>query len=160
MNIEEMKFTDMPEPLRIEVGKGIRMSLNGIIRVWNYWIEHCVKYISFTNAGGIITILTFMNSRNIPSVSWPGLALLLFVIGLTSVGITSAYMFGRMRKNHDEMEAYADEFFAGNIKWGKVKERAEKARKFNKPALILGGLSASSFFLGLIIGIISFITYD
>ncbi len=101
-----------------------------------------------------------MNSRKITSVSWPGLALLFFVSGLILVGATIAYMYHRMKDNFDEMIAYRDEFFAGNIKWGKVREIVEKARQFNKPALILGWLSALSFFTGLIIGIISFITYD
>lgn len=160
MSIEEMKFTDMPELLQREVTNHIGMRFNGIVTVWNYWIEHCVKYISFTNAGGIIAILTFMNSRNITFVSWAGLALSFFGIGLILVGITIAHMFHRMKNNHDEMITYADEFYVGNIKWGEFKEKTGKATKFSKPALYFGWFSASSFFLGLIIGIISYITYD
>jgi hypothetical protein len=160
MNIKEMNFTDMCEPLQIEIRKDIGMRFNGIVTIWNYWIEHCVKYISFTNAGGIIAILTFMNSRSITSLSWCGLALLLFVIGLILVGITIAYMFHRMKNNYDEMITYAEKFYGGNIKWGEFKEKADKASKFNKPALFFGWFSASCFFAGLIIGIISFITYN
>ena len=160
MDIKEVKFTDTPKPFRRAVREHVGMRLDEIVRVWNYWTEHCVKYISFTNAGGIIAVLTFMNSRNITFVSLAGLALSLFGTGLILVGITIAYMFHRIKNNYDDMKMCADKFFTGNINWGEFIEKTDKATKFNKPALILGWLSAISFFAGLIIGIISFITYD
>jgi len=159
MNIEEMKVTDMPDSILRGVTEDIGMRFNGIVTVLNYWTEHCVKYISFANAGGIIAILTFMNLKNIKSLLLPGLALVLFVIGLVLVGFLIAHMFYRMKTNRDKMITYADKFYEGNIKWGEFKEIADKAKKFSRPALILGWSSASCFYLGIIIGIISFIKY-
>jgi len=161
MEIDKMKFTDdIPEPLRVDMSKYIGQRFTEIIQVWNYWLEHCVKYISFTNAGGIIAMLTFMNSRNIRAFSWPGLALLLFAIGLILVGITVAYMFHRMKKAHDQTEKDASEFYSGKITWGQFIEKVDKFKKFNIIALWLGWGAGVCFFVGLVIGIISFITYD
>ena len=160
MKIEEMKFTDMPEPLQIGSSQNIGMRFKDIIGVWNYWIEHCIKYISFTNAGGIIAILTFMNSRNIKAVSWSGLALLLFVIGLILVGFIIASMFKHMRNSHGKMKIYAEKFYTGNIKWGEFIKEADKLTETNETAIWLGWISAWCFFIGLIIGIFSYISYD
>jgi amino acid transporter len=160
MKIEEMKFTDMPDSLQVGSNQDIGRRFNGIIGIWNYWIEHCVKYISFTNAGGIIAVLTFMNSKNIRAVSWSGLALSLFVIGLILVGILIARMFGFMKKNHDNIKTYTREFYKGEITWGEFITKADKLTETKMAAVWLGWASACCFFVGLIIGIISYVTFD
>ena len=159
MTIEEMRFTDMPEALKNGINQDIQIRFKGIIGVWNYWLEHCIKYISFTNAGGIIATLTFMNSRNIRAVSWAGLALLFFVIGLIAVGIIIGNMFNYAKTNYDKMKLYSNDFYMGNIKWGELIKKADQLTETNKAAIFSGWFAACCFFVGLIIGILSYVSH-
>jgi len=155
-----MKFQEMPDQLKPGIVESINKLSRDIAQVWDYWLEHCVKYVSFTNAGGIIAMLTFMNSRNIRAISWSGLALLLFIIGLILVGIIILYMFLRFKVFYENTVKDINEFYSGNIQLGQLNKKVEQRKKFHKLALWLGFGTAGCFFFGLVIGIISFITYD
>jgi len=146
----------------------IEIRTNQIIQTWNYWLEHCVKYILFVNAGGIITILSFMRALNyVRAISLPGLALGFYIVGLFLVGVIFLYMFFRFKKDYDEFTVDTESLKTDLIKNPKVAEerwqqflaKDEPRKKFRKTALYLGLSSASCFFIGTIIGIISFFIY-
>lgn len=160
MKIDEMKFHEMPEELIAYANSQIGLLFTQITKVWDYWLEHCVKFVSFTNAGGIIAMLTFMNSRNIGFLSRAGLALSLFAVGLILVGIFILYMFLRFKLIYEKTEQDIDGFYSSKIQWGQFAKNVKERKKFHKLALWLGLGSATCFFIGLVIGIISFITYD
>lgn len=150
----------MPAPLQNEIIQIIRTQSDGIVRVWNCWIERSVKYITFTNAGGIIAMLTFMNSRNIRAISWSGLALCFFVFGLVLVGFIIGGMFKYTKDNHTKTRSYTKDFYTGTITWGYFIDKINKLTETNKSALWLGWFSGCCFFIGLIIGILSYVSYD
>jgi hypothetical protein len=159
MGIEAMRFADIPESLKFGISQNIQIRFNGLISVWNYWLEHSIKYISFTNAGGIVATLTFINSRHVPAVSWAGLALLFFVIGLLTVGIIIGNMFNYAKINCYNIQIYFNEFYKNSITWGEFLTKADELTKANRAAIISGWIAAFCFFIGLIVGIITYLSY-
>ena len=128
-----MKFLEIPEQLKPGIVENINKLSRDVIQVWNYWLEHCVKFVSFTNAGGIIAMLTFMNSRNIRFLSRAGLALSLFAVGLILTGIFILYMFLRFKLIYEKTEQDVDDFYSSKIKWGQFAKKVKERKKFHKP---------------------------
>ena len=129
MNINKMNFYEMPEELLAYANSQIELLFSQITKVWDYWLEHCIKFVSFTNAGAIIAMLTFMNSRNIGFLSRAGLALSLFAIGLILVGIFLLYMFLCFKMIYEKTEQDVNDFHSTKINWGQLSKKVKQGSK-------------------------------
>jgi hypothetical protein len=154
-----MKFSQVPEPIKSQTEEYIKRRFNEIVSIWNYWLEHCVKFISFMNAGGVIAILTFMGiTKKIEIISLPGLALGLFVLGIFLDGILFSTMFNRMKNQYQNMNLEVADLFADKLDREDFLAKDQKRLELSKSAFFLGWGAAICFYIGVIIGLFSFFT--
>jgi hypothetical protein len=112
------------------------------------------------NAGGIIAVLTFMGILNIVrAVSWAGLSLLSFVIGVILVGLLFSHMYEFFKKNCKGLEEDREDFLSHKISWEDLLAKDAPRLQESKCAERLARISSICILGGIVFGFIGFFTY-
>jgi len=103
-----------------------------------------VRYLVLTNAGGAITIISFMGASDIVRDSvYAKFALALFVIGLILIGIAMIQLTISNDKNYTELVKDQNKMYLDEISWEQFREnndsRIEKMEWINWIAAFSGG---------------------
>lgn len=139
----------------------INSRLNERILYFNYWTDHCVKYLLFVNAGGVIAVLGFMNRLKLSSaIFFAVLALVFFTIGLILVGVLLNHMRAFFYNLWLNLKADREKIFSREIAdpqevLDNDNQRATESKFAEKVARI----SSVCFLCGIIFGFISFFIF-
>lgn len=131
------------------------------VQFFNYWTEHCVRYLLFVNAGGVIAVLTFMGIFKIDNlISWAGLALGFFTVGLILVGWLLNHMRSFFEKIWKELLEDREKLSTGEIADPqKVLDIDALRMTESKYAVMAARISSWCILGGILFGFISFFTH-
>jgi hypothetical protein len=82
------------------------------------WTEKAVQFLTFTNAGGAVAVLSFMGASNdVRKMIWPRIALCCFAAGVICTGIFIAKQFHRMEKIFARYRRDSERYLSDQIEW-------------------------------------------
>ncbi len=83
------------------------------------WTEKAVKFLTLTNAGGAVAVLSFMGaSDEVRSMFWPRIALFCFALGVICTGIFIANQFHRIETIFLRYKRDSERYLSDKIEWG------------------------------------------
>ena len=155
-----MKYEKATKTFNAECSKYISDRSSQIVQAIDYWADLGVKYLLYLNAGGAIVILAFVGaSSSVRSMVGSKLALLSFVFGLITVWIIFVVGFYRMVHFQKSLKEDSDQYMSNEIDWEDLLENDSKRLRPSKWACLLGWGAFMFFDLGVILGLISLLTY-
>ena len=157
--MSEPNKEDIQKRYKIEI---INSWLSERVQYFNYWNDHCVRYLLFVNAGGVIAVLTFMGILGIDKIRFEAvLALGFFTVGLILVGLLLDHMRSFFKKLWQELFADRDKLFTGQIADPQeVLDKDMPRVKESKYAVIVARISSVCILGGIVFGFISFFTKE
>jgi hypothetical protein len=156
-----MKFSEMNKELQEVVMAYTKNRFSQIIQEIAHWGENSIKYLMIGNAGSAVATLTFMgSSETVRAMLGPKLALGCFIIGVVFVGLLLSRLLYGAREWYGDLNQDAHNFYMQDkLDWETLYNNDQKRSGPIKWADFFAWIAAISFFVGLVIGFISLLTY-
>lgn len=120
---DDQKLSQTSEPTRSDRLSYIGTRWDQLLRLVSESELRALRYLTFTNAGGAVTTLSFLGtSEAVRKLLLPKFALVSFVVGIVLVGILNArsahHIGGLLREWKSDVQRYSD----GEIGWRTLME--------------------------------------
>ena len=149
-----MKLSSTGEPARTDRLDYINERWKQLLRLVEDTELRALKYLTLTNSGGAIAVLSFMGaSESVRNLTGPKIALGFFIVGIILTGVLMAkgvHMMDRLLRNwRNDVKKY----FSDEIGWKELIEADERRTKPDYTAYVLGYSAFACFILGSMIGL-------
>jgi hypothetical protein len=156
-----MKYREATKEFKTECSKYIMERSSQILHAIDYWAHFIIKVLLFSNAVGIIVILSFLGaSASVGSMIGLKIALLFFLAGFIAVGILMGVLFYRMSLFQKNLKVDTDKYFSNEIEWEKFIKNDSARLKPSTLGGLLGWISFLFFLGGIVISLINLFIYS
>lgn len=116
--------------------------------------DNAIKYLFLTNAGGAVTVLSFLGaSESIREQYSPKVSLALFILGIITTGVLRAQIMHRIESIYEKWRTNVKDYLNDKITWEELTQQDDKASYNSTKEYIFGYLSFACFIVGSLLGI-------
>ena len=127
--------------------------MNGLVKEWT---EKAVSFLTLTNAGGAVAVLSFMGAFDKARTMWgPRIALCCFALGVICTSIVIARQFHRIEGLFAHCKKDSERYLTDQMEWDTLSSRDEDRSDAKFMDYLLGYAPFILFVGGCVAGAIS-----